>query len=207
MSKEHDVEKAGHDAENRGHDVENGRHDAVSPAQDAVFPARTRRITIAGLVAVLVLASASAVFFGVRAQQLRDTESARNTALVDIQATDAVIEQVSASLKAAFSYDYTRLERTEHAVDVALIGEAAAEYRREFETAAQQAKRRKLVKAATVRAIGVRELTDGRATVLVFLDQQVSHQGAAPKSSTATLDVTAIRDNDGTWRISSIEGL
>ncbi len=53
----------------------------------------------------------------------------------------------------------------------------------------------------------MRELTDGRATVLVFLDQQVSRQGAAPTSSTATLDVTAIRDNDGTWRISNIDGM
>lgn len=189
------------------HDAVSPVQDVVSPAQDAEFPTRTRRITIAALVVVLVLATASAVFFGIRAQQLRGTESARNTALVDTQATDAVIEQVSASMKAVFSYDYTRLERTEHAVDVALIGEAAAEYRREFETAAQEAKRRKLVKAATVRAIGVRELTDGRATVLVFLDQQVSRQGAAPTSSTATLDVTALRDNDGTWRISDIDGL
>ncbi|MPY96389.1 MAG: hypothetical protein GEU97_00010 [Actinophytocola sp.] len=172
-----------------------------------MFRTRTRRIVVAALAIVLVLASASAVYFGVQAQQLRDTESARNAALVDTDATDAVIEQVSASLKAVFSYDYTRLERTEHAVDVALIGEAAAEYRREFETAAQQAKRRGLVKAATVRAIGVRELADGRATVLVFLDQQVNRQGAAPTSSTATLDVTALRDNDGTWRISNIDGL
>ncbi|WP_051399607.1 hypothetical protein [Haloechinothrix halophila] len=167
----------------------------------------TRRRIIAVLAAVLTLATASAVVSGVRAHQLRGTESAANAALVDTEATEAVVEQVSASLKAAFSYHHTRLERTEHAMDVGLIGEAAAEYRREFEAAAQQAKRRKLVKAATVRAIGVRELTDGRATVLVFLDQQVSRQGSAPTSSTATLDVTALRDNDGVWRISDIEGL
>ncbi len=196
-----------HNATSEEHDVVFRAQSVVSPAQDAVFRARTRRIVVAALVVVLVLASASAVFSGVRAQQLRGTESARNAALVDTEATDAVIEQVSASLKAVFSYDYTQLERAEHAVDVALIGEAAAEYRREFEAAAQEAKRRKLVKAATVRAIGVRELTDGRATVLVFLDQQVSRQGVAPTSSTATLDVTALRDNNGTWRISDIDGL
>lgn len=181
--------------------------DAVSPVQDAEFHTRTRRIVVVALAAVLVLALASAVFSGVRAHQLRGTESAANDALVDTAATAAVVEQVSASLKAVFSYDHTRLERTEHAMDVALIGEAAAEYQREFDTAAQQAKRRKLVKAATVRAIGVRELADGRATVLVFLDQQVRRQGSAPTSSTATLDVTALRDNDGVWRISDIEGL
>ncbi|GAA5112275.1 hypothetical protein [Haloechinothrix salitolerans] len=189
------------------HGGASGGHDAVSPAQDAVSRTRTRRVVIAGLSIVLVLATVSAVVSGIRAHQLRDTESAANTALVDTEATNAVIEQVSASLKAVFSYDYTRLERTEHAVEVALIGEAAAEYRREFDAAAKQAKRRELVKAATVRAIGVRELTDGRASVLVFLDQQVRRQGAAPTSSTATLDVTALRDNDGTWRISDIEGL
>lgn len=130
-----------------------------------------------------------------------------NAALVGTEAIEAVAEQVSASLKAAFSYDYTRLDRTQHAVDVALTGEAAAEYRREFDVAAQRAKRRELVKASTVRAIGVRELTERRATLLVFLDQQVRRSGAAPRSSTATLDVTAVRDASGAWRISDIEGL
>ncbi len=207
MSEEHGSASGGHGVVSPAQGVVSPAQGVVSPAHGAVFRARTRRIVVAALVVVLVLASVSAVFFGLRAEQLRGTESARNAALVDTEATDAVIEQVSASLKAVFSYDYTQLERAEHAVDVALIGEAAAEYRREFETAAQEAKRRQLVKAATVRAIGVRELTDGRATVLVFLDQQVSRQGAAPTSSTATLDVTALRDNDGTWRISDIDGL
>ncbi|MPY78408.1 MAG: hypothetical protein GEV04_07905 [Actinophytocola sp.] len=207
----HGVGNGAHGVGNEGHGGSDG-HDAVSPVQDAEFHVRAsrttaRRITIAVLGVALALATASAVFSGVRAHQLRGTESAANAALVDTVATGAVIEQVSASLKAVFSYDYTRLRRTEHAVDVALVGEAAAEYRREFDAAAQQAKRRQLVKAATVRAIGVRELTDRRATVLVFLDQQVQRPGAAPTSSTATLDVTALRDNGGTWRISDIEPL
>lgn len=169
------------------------------------MPTRRRRLS-AVLVTVLVLAVAASVFFGIRAHELRSTPSASNAALADPEATDEVIERVSAGLKAVFSYDYTNLARTERAVDLALTGSAASEHRAEFEAAAERAKREKLVRTSSVRSIGVRVLSAERAELLVFLDQQTLRTRGVPASSTATLDVTA-RRVDGTWRIAAITSL
>lgn len=165
-----------------------------------------RRTLLAALAVVLVTAVGCAVWFAAEADELREGRSGSNLALVDPDATREVTMRVSAALKTVFSYDYANLERTERAVDIALTGTLARDYRTKFDAAARQARAQKLVRVSTVRSIGVRELRGGSASLLVFLDQQVLRPGGVPKSSTATLDVTAVRV-DGSWRITGIETL
>ncbi|MGH3517277.1 MAG: hypothetical protein ACRDQ7_07635 [Haloechinothrix sp.] len=165
-----------------------------------------RRTVLAVLAGVLVVALGCSVWFGAQAYQLRHGASGSNAALADPDATEEVIERVSAQLKSVFSYDYANVDRTERAVGLALTGEAASEYRAQFADAAKRAEQDKLVLVSTVRSIGVRTLTDDAATVLVFLDQQTMRLSGSPKSSTATLDITAVRV-DGNWRISAIDPL
>lgn len=158
---------------------------------------------LAVLAAAVVVLTACAVVFAVRAASLRDPD---NQALVDVEATDAIVERVSADLKAVLSYNHADLARTERAVDLALTGSAERQFRKEFAAAAKRAERGKLVRSSSVRSIGVRSLTDDRATLLVFLDQQEVRPGKPAKSSTATLDVTAVKLQQG-WRISVIRTL
>ncbi|MGH3451746.1 MAG: hypothetical protein ACRDQW_13675 [Haloechinothrix sp.] len=165
-----------------------------------------RRTLLAVLAVVLVVSLGCAVWFGAQAYQLRHGESGGNAALTDTAATEEAISSVSVALKTVFSYDYANLDRTEQAVDLALTGKAAAEYRAQFTEAAKRAKQDKLVRVSTVRSIGVRTLTGDEATLLVFLDQQTLRTEGTPTSSTATLDVTAVRVDD-TWRISEIKPL
>ena len=163
----------------------------------------SRSNLLAVLVAAAVVLGGCAVYFAVQASELR---GGGNRALVDVEATEQVAERVSAGLKAVFSYDHANLERTERAVDLALTGAAARQYRAEFDAAAQRARRGDLVRSSTVRSIGVRTLTDERATLLVFLDQQTLAPSGPAKSSTTTLDITAVRLPEG-WRISVIRSL
>lgn len=162
-----------------------------------------RPTLLAVLAAAFVVLTACAVVFAVQAADLREPP---NRALVDVAATDAVADRVSADLKAVFSYDHANLARTERAVDLALTGAAEREFRREFASAAKRAERGKLVRSTSVRSIGVRSLTPERATLLVFLDQQEIRPGKPARSSTATLDVTAVKLPQG-WRIAAIETL
>ncbi|MBA0126953.1 nuclear transport factor 2 family protein [Haloechinothrix sp. YIM 98757] len=165
-----------------------------------------RRTVIALLGAVLAVAVACSVWFGLRAHELRGG-SGDNLAFADSEATSEVVESVSATLRAVFSYDHTNLERTERAVEVGLTGEAAAAHRDRFDAAARRATEEELVRTSTIRSIGVRELDGETATLLVFLDQQTrSAEGGAPESRTATLDVTA-EMVDGEWRVSAIDVL
>lgn len=164
---------------------------------------------LAVLAAAVVVLTACAVVFAMQADRLR---SPANRALVDVPATEQITARVSASLKAVFSYDHADLKRTERAVDLALTGAAKRQYQAEFEAAAQRARREKLVRSSAVRSIGVRTLTADRATLLVFLDQQTltskgpAESSKSAKSSSATLDVTAVRLPAG-WRISAIRTL
>lgn len=164
-----------------------------------------RRTVITLLSAVLAVAVACSVWFGLRAHELRGGGSGDNLALADTEATSEVVESVSATLRAVFSYDHTRLERTERAVEVGLTGEAADEHRERFDAVARRVTEEELVRTSTVRSVGVRELDGAKATLLVFLDQQTrSAEGGAPESRTATLDVTA-KKVDGEWRVSAID--
>lgn len=160
---------------------------------------------LSALGAVFVLAVACSAWFGLRAYELRGSDAAQNAALADADATDEVIEQVSDSLRSVFSYDYTNLDRTERAVEEALTGEAEREYLERFDALSQRAEEQELIRTSTVRSIGVRELTDEKATLLVFLDQQERRADLdTPESQSATLNVTATMER-GAWRVSRIE--
>lgn len=165
-----------------------------------------RRTVLAVLAVVLVVATGCAVWFAVAAHQARTGTAAGNRALVDVAATEEVAASVSASLKAVFSYDYANLDRTDRAVDLAFTGPLVEQYRAQFTAASRQAERGKLVRVTTVRSLGVRTLTADRATVLVFLDQQEFGAAAKPRSTTATLDVTAVRVGES-WRIAELRAL
>lgn len=165
-----------------------------------------RSTVLAGLTAVLVLAVACAVWFGIESQSLRGGQSAESVALADPEATEEVIEQVSAALKTAFSYDYANLEPARRDIALALTGSAERAFHQHWPGIAKRAKAQKEVRASTVRSIGVRTLTEDRAVLLVFLDQQVLSARDGRESSTSTLDVTAVRV-DGAWRVSVVSTL
>ncbi|MDV6014125.1 hypothetical protein [Haloechinothrix sp. LS1_15] len=167
---------------------------------------RARRVLLGCLAAVLVLALASAMWSGWRAYELRTHPAAGNAALADPDATSEVIEQVSTALRAAFSYDYANLERTERAIELALTGQAAEDYRERFDRLAEQAEAEEAVRTSTVRSVGVRQLDEERAELLVFLDQQFRSGDGDPRSRAATLDVTAELVEDQ-WLVAEIEQL
>ncbi|MGW4484717.1 hypothetical protein ACWEOE_12830 [Amycolatopsis sp. NPDC004368] len=153
---------------------------------------------------VTVVALACAVWFAVQAAALRPRD---DDALVDQAATAQVRDQVSAGVKALFSYDYGNLDRTSRAAAAVLSGPAVGQYRAQFAAASHRAKDGKLIRTTTVRSAGVRTLHGDDATLLLFLDQQtILPGGGAPQSSVAQLAVTAHRV-DGQWKITGLDPL
>ncbi|MBK1788373.1 hypothetical protein JHE00_28930 [Prauserella sp. ASG 168] len=161
---------------------------------------------MAALVAVLVLAIGAAVWSGLEAQRLRDPGG--NVALADEAATREVAEQVSAGLKAIFSYDYNNLARTERAADDVLVGRAVEQYARSFADAKARAQEQRLVRTTTVRSVGVQELAGSEARVVVLVDQQTLHTAEDNRqdTTTAALTVAATRAG-GSWKLSSLTPL
>ncbi|SEP34222.1 Mce-associated membrane protein [Amycolatopsis saalfeldensis] len=161
-----------------------------------------RALPIVGAVAVVALACA--VWFAVQASALQPED---NAALVDQSATAELCDQVSAGVKAVFSYDYGDLERTTRAAADVLTGAAVDQYRTQFAAAGKRAAAGKLIRTTTIRSIGVRTLHGDDASLLLFLDQQtITPGGGAPQSAVAQLGVTAHRA-DGQWKITGLDAL
>nr|WP_091674286.1 hypothetical protein [Amycolatopsis marina] len=162
---------------------------------------------LAVLAVVVVLATVTAVWSGLRAAELTSGDPAGNAAFVDDAATAEVREQVGTAVKALFSYDYSNLARTERAAESLLVGDAVVQYEASFAAAREQATEQKLVRTTTIRSAGVRELRGDSARLLVFLDQQTLRtEKNEQTSSAAVLDVVATRSG-GDWRIASLSAL
>ena len=152
------------------------------------------------LTAVIVLAGGFAGWAAVQTGRWHTS----NDALADEPATAEVAEQISAGLKAIFSYDYGNLARTERAAASVLVDDAVAQYRDTFAAAQEQATAQKLIRTTAVVSLGVQDLRDGTARVLAFLDQQTLNTASGRQtSSSAAVSVTA-REVDGTWKIATL---
>lgn len=185
--------------------------DATEPDSHAGGNHGKRRVSrraslLAGLVAALVLLSSAAVWFAIEANRLRAGDPEANAALVDADTTAQVIEQISSAVEAIFSYNYAYPERTHRAAERVLLEEAQRQFEAKLAEASKQAKDRKLIRTANVRAIGVRSLHDGTARVLVFLDQQTLFSAKNKQSSsTAYLEIVA-KKVGGSWKIAKMSG-
>ncbi len=162
------------------------------------------RIPSAVLACVAVLATALAVVAGVSAQELRTGGVAANRALTDVPGTEAVIDAVTETVETAFSYEYRDTERTREAARELLVGPAIEQYEALFTHVKLQAALHAMVLDTAVRSVGVVELRDDRASLLVFVDQQILRTTDGTHTSGASqLSISAVRVG-GSWRIDGI---
>ena len=189
-----------------------GKRGLRKRAPDAATPrlAATRRrpVPLPALVGALVLLVGLAAFFAVANADVRDTPSARNTALVDIGTTAQVSQQVTAALKTVYSFDYTRLDQNEAAARAVITPAFADQFDQLFRQVRELAPQQQAVVTATVNLVGVQSIDGDTATLLVFLDQQATRaqSGSAPQQLAAAgrLVVTA-QLVDGTWKIAAVD--
>ncbi|HVW39743.1 MAG TPA: hypothetical protein VHC18_00155 [Amycolatopsis sp.] len=159
----------------------------------------TQATVLSALTAVIVLAAGFAVF--------ADLQARPHPALADPAATAEVTDQVSADVKAIFSYDYANLDRTDRAAAGVLVDAAVGQYQTAFAAAKQQASEAKLIRTTSIGSAGVQDLHGDTARVLVCLDQQTLNTTTnAQSSAPACLQVTA-RKVDGAWKIASLLAL
>ena len=166
-----------------------------------------RRATVlACLTAAAVLLGAAATWFAFEASGLRAGDPEANAALVDAEATAEVTKEVSAAVESVFSYNYASLDRTRRAAERVLLDDALRQYNAKFAAVSEAAKKRELVRTASVRAIGVRTLHGDTARLLVFLDQQtLTSNGDGRKQTTVYLEVVAEKAG-GEWKIAQLGG-
>lgn len=167
-----------------------------------------RRRTVALLVIAVVVLTGAAVFFAVDGARLHGTPAARNTALVDREATTAVIAQLSAAVKTAYSYDHARLDENERDARAGMTPAMADQFTKLFAQVRQFAPQQKAVVTATIAVAGVQSIEGDRAQMVVFVDQLATRVGADGKpaqfSAPGRLTVTG-KLIDERWLLDGME--
>ncbi|SFW91558.1 hypothetical protein [Amycolatopsis australiensis] len=165
---------------------------------------RRRRLLLPLLVAVSVLLAAAGVVFTVAARSAADDPAAANRALTDVGATAEVNSAVTLALNRIFSYSYDRTDVTAQAARDVLRGDARTTYDRLFAQVKEKAPAQKLVLTTRVTSSAVQEVRDGRARLLVFLDQSATRaDNNSSSSAAAQLSVTAEREGNA-WKITGL---
>jgi Mce-associated membrane protein len=179
---------------------------AREPAESAWERAGSmiNRVPSAVPAGVAVLATALTVWSGVAAHDLRTGGPSANRALTDVAVTEEVIDAVTEAVETVFSYEYRDTDRAREAAREVLVGPAIEQYEALFTHVKLQAAVRGMVLSTAVRSIGVVELRDDRASLLVFVDQQILRTDDGTHTSGATqLSISAVR-GEGTWKIDGI---
>jgi Mce-associated membrane protein len=175
----------------------------LTPPATQVRPKR-RALVLAILGMATVVFGSFGIWASVAAHSLRSTAASANAALVDRAATATVLRAVTAAVDEIFSYDYADVAKTRAAAQGVLTGPAIRQYDQLFALVERQAPKEKLVLTTRVTNAGVELLTEGRARVLVFADQQDTRAGTSQTSySGAMFAVTAVRRH-GRWLIENI---
>lgn len=162
-----------------------------------------RRVAI--LLGVVSLLLAGVGTWGlVAAGNLRDSPSARNTALVDTGRTAEVSAAVSTAVNQIFSYSYDKTEVTEQAAKSVLRGDALVTYDKLFAEVRAKAPEQKLVLTTRVVYAAVQSLEGDQAQLFVFLDQSATRVDTNTTSAAAAqLSITAKREG-GHWVITDM---
>jgi len=168
---------------------------------------RPRRLRLLPIVfgAATVVLGALGVWATVAAHDLRANPAGANGALVDTNATRTVTRDVTGAVNTIFSYSYADTARTRSAAQSLLTGPAIRQYNQLFALVEQEAPKEKLVVTTRVTNIGVELLTQGKARLLVFANQQDTMTGTKKSSyGGAMFAVTAVSQN-GIWKIENID--
>ncbi|MFJ4105194.1 hypothetical protein [Amycolatopsis japonica] len=166
-------------------------------------PSRRPDLSLILLVAAAVLMAAGA-WFTLEAKSISAAPSAANTALTDVGATAEVNSAVTVALDKIFSYSYDRTDVTEKAAAAVLRGKALESYNRLFAQVREKAPAQKLVLTTRVSSSAVQELGDGKARLLVFLDQAaVRADNNSSTAAAAQLSITAEREGEN-WVITDL---
>ncbi|MEU6699033.1 hypothetical protein [Pseudonocardia sp. NPDC046786] len=161
----------------------------------------------AALLAVTVLLTAAAVFFGVSWYRTAFTGSAGNTALTDVGATAQVSEQVTEAVTKVYSFDHARLQQAEDDARAVITPEFQPEFDRIFGSVRELAPQQNAVVTATIPKSAVARIDGDDASVYVFVNQVIRREDDAgvPQegAAAARLRVDA-QFVDGRWKISAM---
>ncbi|MER7052442.1 hypothetical protein [Streptomyces sp. NPDC000351] len=171
---------------------------------------RRSRITLVSLCLLTLVLGGFAGWAHARAEALRDTPAARNTALSDTARTSEIKGQSTKAVAALFSYDHADPDALDKAAKEWLTGRAVTQHRDLFGGIRTQADKQKAVITTTVTDSAVERVDGDRARILVYADQSsVSTTGDKKAEDDGTyagaMFAVDVERRDGRWLVSGID--
>jgi Mce-associated membrane protein len=144
---------------------------------------------------VCLLALAAAITAGVLLSRPSDA---------DLRAS--AVEAGSRYTQLLVSYDASTLDDDVRRMKGVSTQEFAAEYDSTIAEVRDRIQTDRTVSVGTVRAVGVEELGEDSATVLVAVDQEITAEGEQPRTEASRVRMELVRQ-DGRWRVQAVERL
>jgi Mce-associated membrane protein len=168
---------------------------ASEPAKTGRFPLRLSALATALVAAVLVLAVAAAVTFGVLLQQRAATDRAGAQALATAKAYAVTVT----------SYDYQNLDRNFADVLDGATGEFKDQYSGASQTLRQLIANAKATAKGTVLGAGIQSESADQVEVVVFVDQSISNAATAQPRIDRNRVIMTLTPHDGRWLVGKLE--
>jgi Mce-associated membrane protein len=168
---------------------------ASEPAKTGRFPLRLSALATALVAAVLVLAVAAAVTFGVLLQQRAATDRAGAQALATAKAYAVTVT----------SYDYQNLDRNFADVLDGATGEFKDQYSGASQTLRQLIATAKATAKGTVLGAGIQSESAEQVEVVVFVDQSISNAATPQPRIDRNRVIMTLTPHDGRWLVGKLE--
>jgi Mce-associated membrane protein len=168
---------------------------AAEPAKTGRFPLRLSALATIAVAAVLVLAVAAAVTFGVLLQQRAATDRAGAQALATAKAYAVTVT----------SYDYQNLDRNFADVLDGATGEFKDQYSGASQTLRQLIANAKATAKGTVLGAGISSASPDQVQVVVFVDQSISNAATTQPRIDRNRVLMTLTPHDGRWLVGKLE--
>jgi Mce-associated membrane protein len=172
---------------------------AAAPVQQTVragrFPLRLSLLMTAVLGAVLVLALAAAVAFGVLLQHRAATDRAGQQALATAKAYAVTVT----------TYDYQNLDRNFADVLDGATGEFKDQYTGASQTLRQLIAGAKATAKGNVLGAGISSASADQVEVVVFVDQSITNAATTQPRIDRNRVLMTLTPHDGRWLVSKLE--
>ena len=172
---------------------------AAAPVQQTVragrFPLRLSLVMTAVLGAVLVLALAAAVTFGVLLQHRAATDRAGQQALATAKAYAVTVT----------TYDYQNLDRNFADVLDGATGEFKDQYTGASQTLRQLIAGAKATAKGNVLGAGISSVSTDQVEVVVFVDQSITNAATTQPRIDRNRVLMTLTPHDGRWLVSKLE--
>ncbi len=146
-----------------------------------------------------------AVLMGTGVTAASADDGTANRAFIDTAATQDALASATRLSVDLFTFSYTEVKEHEAKFARLTTGDFTNEYGKLFNDVIAQAQARKLSLTSTVKGAAVRDLRDGHAEVLVFLDQSATTEGTGSPTTSTTMYTATIEQVDGEWKFADID--